>query len=349
MIPITIQNHTLKQGGAVFIIAEAGVNHNGEISLAKELILAAKESGADCVKFQTFKSKNLVTKSAVKAQYQVDNMGSNESQREMLEKLELKQEQFLELIEFSRKNKILFLTTPYGIEDLAELQSWNVSAVKIASAMSVEPRFVKAAAELNVPLFLSLGMATLEEIEPTWAVLTPEMRARTILLHCTTNYPANPHQSNLRVLETLKNKFGTLVGYSDHTPGFETSLMAVAMGAVVLEKHLTLDKKMSGPDHAASHDPLEFKAYVETVRSAEKSLGTGEKIPADEELQNIERMRRSLVAVRDLNQGEIIREEDLTVKRPATGIAPRDWDRVVGMTLKKNLLADTVMTWDLFE
>lgn len=341
-------NAMLNDLSTTFLIAEAGVNHNGRLDLAKELVDAAKEAGADAVKFQTFQAEKLVTRTAAKANYQIANMGTTESQLEMLKKFELAPESFRELADYSRGRGLHFLSTPYGLDDLEVLRALDVFAVKIASAMVVEPEFLIAAAGLNKPLLLATGMATLDEVARSLDRLAAAApRAEYVLMQCTTEYPADPTSANLRAMRTMADAFHCRVGYSDHTPGVMTSTMAVALGACVLERHLTLDKAMPGPDHAASSDPQEFRLYVKAVRDAEAAMGDGVKRPSRAEARNIERMRRSLVAARDIGAGKMIHREDLTFKRPASGIAPCDLDRVIGCRAAIDIAEDSTLVWDM--
>jgi N-acetylneuraminate synthase/N,N'-diacetyllegionaminate synthase len=341
-------NDMIHRASPALIIAEAGVNHNGRLDLAKKLVDAAKEAGAGAVKFQTFQAEKLVTRTAVKANYQVANMGTSESQLEMLKKLELPPESYRELSDYCRSCDIRFLATPYGFDDLEVLRSLDVFAVKIASAMVVEPDFLIAAARLNKTLLLATGMATLSEVARSVELLTnavPEVEY--ILLQCTTDYPADPRIANLRAMQTMANAFHCRVGYSDHTPGVMTGVMAVALGACVVERHLTLDKTLPGPDHAASSDPAEFAQYVRAIREAEAALGDGIKRPGLDEMRNTERMRRSLVADRAIKAGERIQRGDLTFKRPATGIAPGDMERVIGCRAATDIAEDATLQWNM--
>ncbi|MEM6885663.1 MAG: N-acetylneuraminate synthase family protein, partial [Verrucomicrobiota bacterium] len=307
---------------------------------------AAKYAGADAVKFQTFKAEKLVTLAAEKAVYQTENTGHAGSQMDMLKALELADEAFVELKKYCESQEIGFLSTPYGDQDVDLLEGVGVDAYKIASALSVEPEFVKYCCSKGKPVILATGMASLEELRCTMEMLTDEERSRVILLQCTTNYPACSASANLKAIQTLKNEFGCLSGYSDHTVDELTAVMSIAMGACMLERHLTLDKGMEGPDHKASSDPAELKGYIEQVRLAESALGTGEKEPCEEERQNMERMRRSVVMARSLSKGQTISREDLTVKRPATGILPREIHEVVGCRAVIDLNTDETLTWD---
>ncbi len=344
---------TLKVGGQqvgaghpCYVIAEAGVNHNGSLELAKELVLAARAAGADAVKFQTFKAENLVTLQAEKANYQKVNLGRGGTQMEMLQALELADDAFVELKAFCESHHIGFLSTPYGETDIDLLDRIGVDAFKIASALSVEPRFVKYCCSKGKPVILATGMATMEELRATMAVLSSEETSRVALLQCTTNYPAHIESANLKVIATLEAEFGCVSGYSDHTPGELTALMAVALGAAVIERHLTLDKQMEGPDHQASSDPEELKRYIGQIRQAQSALGSGEKIPSEEELENVERMRRGIVMAAAVKAGEQIESSHLCCKRPAKGIQPREWDQVVGRRAACDLAADEILTWE---
>jgi sialic acid synthase SpsE len=346
---VKIGNFNIGPGCPVFIIAEAGVNHDGCLEKAKRLVEAAKAAGAQAVKFQTFSAKDLVTASAPKADYQIENTGAAESQLRMLEKLELGEKEFQELAAYCREQEILFLSTPYGARDIQLLGQWNVSALKVASALAVEPRFLKEAAALGVPLIVSTGMMTMAEVADAAKTLQRVAPGRFVLLQCVTNYPATVASSNLRAMLAMAEAFCCPVGFSDHTETFVAGSLAAGLGACVLERHLTLDRSAEGPDHRASSNPEEFAEYVRVIREAESALGDGVKRPAPEEMRNLAKMRRSVVAVRDLEAGKVLCEEDFAFKRPAGGIPPADWENLAGCRLRQAVARDEALQWSMLE
>ena len=315
--------------GRTLIIAEAGVNHNGSLEMAKRLVDKAKECGADIVKFQTAKLDSLVSKSAQMADYQKKNIGVEESQKEMLSKLLLSFDEFLELADYCKSVGITFLSTPFDIESihfLDDLQDiWKIPSGEITNY----PYLVEIARTVK-KVILSTGMAEMDEIGAAIKVLEENGTKDITILHCTTEYPASIEDVNLRVMETLKTAFGYPVGYSDHTQGIEVDLAAVAMGATVIEKHFTLDRTLPGPDHKASLEPSELKAMVDGIRKIEKALGTGEKKPSAIEIENRKVVRKSIIAARYINKGDVFSEENLTTKRPGTGINPMRWNDIIG-------------------
>ncbi|QGP92818.1 N,N'-diacetyllegionaminic acid synthase [Neomoorella glycerini] len=332
----------------VFIIAEAGVNHNGDLQLAKKLVDAAVQSGADAVKFQTFKAEDVVTPGAERAQYQKDNMPEkDESQLEMIKRLELSYAQFRELYAYCRHKGIIFLSSPFDQESIDFLAALGVPYFKIPSGEITNYPFLRRIAGKKRPVILSTGMATLGEVEGALRVLREAGATDITLLHCTTNYPALPEEVNLRAMLTMRQAFALPVGYSDHTIGIAIPIAAVALGAEVIEKHLTLDRTFPGPDHRASLEPGEFKEMVAAIRQVEKSLGDGIKRPAPGELAVMPAARRSLVAARDIAAGEIITESCLTAKRPGTGIPPNFWDVVVGRQARRDIAAGSILSWDM--
>lgn len=315
------------------IIAEAGVNHNGDMTIARALVDAAAASGVDYVKFQTFKASNLVSKSAQKAEYQKKNIADGDnSQFNMLKKLELSPENHFELIEHCKKQRVAFFSTAFDLDSVDFLASLNMPLWKVPSGEITNFPYLRAIGRTKKPVILSTGMANLEEIEQAIGVLTRfgTPRNAVTLLHCTTEYPAPKDEINLSAMQTMRNKFSLPVGYSDHTQGLEIPVAAVALGAVVIEKHFTLDRSMVGPDHAASLEPHELKQMVDQIRNVEMALGNGIKEPAKSEIPNITIARKSIVASRPIKQGETLSEDNLTVKRPAGGISPMEWERVVG-------------------
>lgn len=314
----------------VFIIAEAGVNHNGELELAKRLAQEAKKAGADCVKFQTFRAEALVTADGEKAEYQKEQTGCGESQLEMLKKLELTQEEFLELREYCEELGIAFLSTAFDQESQRFLESLDPFCYKIPSGEITNYPYLAAVAETGRDVILSTGMCELSEVEEAVAVLKEHGAGALTLLHCTTEYPAPLQDVNLRAMTTLAEHFGTAVGYSDHTEGIEVAVAAVAMGASVIEKHFTLDRTMEGPDHRASLEPEELAEMVRAIRKVEIALGSSRKQVTEKERANRKAARKSIVAARDIQAGERFTEENLTVKRPGDGISPMKWNEILG-------------------
>lgn len=316
----------------IIVIAEAGVNHNGSLSLAKQLIDAAAAAEVDYVKFQTFKTENLVTLNAEKAEYQQRNTGETESQFSMLKKLELSKKDHEELIDYCRIRNVKFFSTAFDLESLDYLHSLNLGLWKIPSGELTNYPYLKKIAGFGEPVILSTGMSELEEVREALQVLLSNglKREHITLLHCTTEYPTPWTDVNLRAMQTLQDTFGVNVGYSDHTEGIEVPIAAAALGAKVIEKHFTVDRNLPGPDHKASLEPAELKAMVTAVRHIEESLGDGRKIIAESERKNRDIARKSIIAARDIAQGEVLRETDLIVMRPGTGISPMRWNEVIG-------------------
>lgn len=326
-----------------FIIAEAGVNHNGSFELAKQLVDKAVWAGADCIKFQTFNSKNLVSKNAQKAEYQKKTTDSSESQLDMLKKLELSKEEFIELRDYCNQKGIMFLSTPFDLESIDFLASIGVKTWKVPSGEITNYPFLRAIGKRKESVIMSTGMCTLDEVRDAIEVLKTFETSDITLLHCTTEYPAPYDSVNLNAMLTLQNKFGFNVGYSDHTNGIEIPVAAVAMGATVIEKHFTLDKNMEGPDHKASLEPDELKQMVQSIRNVEAALGDGTKQPSDVEKKNIAIARKSIVAGCDIKKGEMFTEENLTAKRPGNGITPMNWAEVLGKIAKRDFSEDELI------
>ena len=324
------------------IIAEAGVNHNGSLDLAKRLVDRAKECGADIVKFQTAKLGSLVTKFAPMAAYQKENTGIEESQKNMLSRLLLSFEDFLGLSEYCRNVGIKFLSTPFDIDSIHFLNSLQ-DIWKIPSGEITNYPYLVEIAKTGKDIILSTGMSTLDEVDAALGVLKVNGAGKITLLHCTTDYPASPEDVNLRAMLTMKEHCGCPVGYSDHTQGIEVSVAAVALGAEVIEKHFTLDKTMEGPDHKASLEPNELRAMVKAVRNIERALGNGLKVPSESEKMNIEVARKSIIAARDIRKGEIFTEENLTTKRPGTGICPMMWNEILGTEARRDFMEDELI------
>lgn len=330
----------------VFIIAEAGVNHNGSLDLALRLADAAKASGADAVKFQTFRADLIATRSAHKAPYQERTTAHAESQFEMLQRLELDALAHKRLIEHCRQIGIQFLSSPFDAQSADLLATMNVSLYKVPSGEITNLPFLKHLARKGRPLILSTGMSTLGEVEEAVNVLKAAGASKLTLLHCVTEYPAPYAEVNLRAMHTLKSAFGLPVGYSDHTPGIDIAIAAVALGAEVIEKHLTLDRSLPGPDHAASLEPSELQQMVVAIRHVEAALGTGIKAPAPCELPNLLVARKSVVAARLLPAGHQLRIGDLDIKRPGNGLAPKLLPELIGRTLRAGLAKDEIISWD---
>lgn len=330
----------------VFIIAEAGVNHNGSLDLALRLADAAKASGADAVKFQTFRADLIATRSAHKAPYQERTTAHAESQFEMLQRLELDALAHNRLIEHCRQIGIQFLSSPFDAQSADLLATMDVSLYKVPSGEITNLPFLKHLARKGRPLILSTGMSTLGEVEEAVNVLQAAGASKLTLLHCVTEYPAPYAEVNLRAMHTLKSAFGLPVGYSDHTPGIDIAIAAVALGAEVIEKHLTLDRSLLGPDHAASLEPSELQQMVVAIRHVEAALGTGIKAPAPCELPNLSVARKSVVAARLLPAGHQLRIGDLDIKRPGNGLAPKLLPELIGRTLRAGLAKDEIISWD---
>lgn len=328
---------------SVIIIAEAGVNHNGDINLAKKLIDAAKESGANIIKFQTFNPESIVSKFAQKAEYQKKNTGNNDTQLTMLKKLALSQKAFIELKSYCDNVGIEFLSTPFDLKSIDYLDSIGCRLWKIPSGEVTNYPYLVKIAKTGYPIIMSTGMCNLEEIEAAIKVLKDNGCGEISLLHCTTEYPAPLVDVNLKAMDTLREKFGYEVGYSDHTKGIEIPIAAVAMGATIIEKHFTLDKNMEGPDHKASLEPQELKAMVDAIRNIEKAIGNGIKVPSESEIKNIAIARKSIVAKRNINVGEKLTEENITTKRPGNGISPMRWNEILGTVAKRDFSEDELI------
>lgn len=325
------------------IIAEAGVNHNGNIEIAKKLIQEAKKAGADIVKFQTAKLDALVSRQAEMADYQKDNMGVEKTQKEMLDSLLLSYEAFEDLSQYCEEIGIEFLSTPFDIESIHFLDKLGCSIWKIPSGEITNYPYLVEIAKTHKPIILSTGMSTLEEVRACYKLLEENGAGEIILLHCTTMYPTEFADVNLYAMNALQNEFGGKVGYSDHSRGVEVPIAAVAMGACVIEKHFTLDKNMEGPDHKASIEPDELKQMVEMIRNVEKALGDGVKKPVKAEMSNIKVARKSIVAARDIKMGEILTEENITTKRPGNGVNPMRWQEVLGSRAMKDFKEDELI------
>ena len=346
---VKIADRLIGKGRPCFIIGEAGVNHNGDVNLAKKLIDAAKEAGADAIKFQTFKAEELVTRGAVKAQYQKETTSSQESQYDMIKKLELTGRDFEGLFDYAQKKGIVFLSSPFDKTSVDLLDELGVPAFKIPSGEITNFPLLKHIARKRKPIILSTGMSTLGEVEEALEVIRKEGAEEIILLHCVSSYPANIEDMNLKAIETLKYAFKLPVGLSDHSIGITIPIAAVALGACVIEKHFTLNKDLPGPDHRASLEPDELKQMIKAIRDVGKAMGSGIKIPTAEEEENKKVARRSLVANVDIPKGAVITEEMLDFKRPGLGIEAKYLGRIVGAIARASFRKDAMITWDKIE
>ncbi|MCW8310906.1 N-acetylneuraminate synthase [Sphingobacterium sp. InxBP1] len=327
------------------IIAEAGVNHNGDINNALKLIDVAVEAGVDYVKFQTFKAEKLVSKEAKKADYQMNNTADgNDSQFDMLKKLELSHASHSQLINYCKTKKVNFFSTAFDLESLEYLKEIGLELVKIPSGEITNLPYLRKAAQLFSKVILSTGMSTMEDIAAAVNVFRKEGVSDITILHCNTEYPTPMEDVNLKAMLAIKEQFQTSVGYSDHTLGIEVPIAAVALGATVIEKHFTLDKTMSGPDHAASLEPLELRTMVKAIRNIEVAMkGDGVKRPSPSELKNIAVARKSIVAARSIKKDELLSADNLTVKRPGNGISPMCWDEVIGKPAIRDFEVDELI------
>lgn len=346
---IKINSTTIGENSPVFIIAEAGVNHNGDFSIARKLVEQAKISGADCIKFQTFQAERVVTKNAPKAKYQLGTTDRAESQLKMLKKLELSKQHHIELKKIAEQLGLVFLSTPYNFEDVGLLEELKVSAYKIASGQIVEHAFLKKIAQTGKPIFLSTGMATMDEIQEALDTISAVGSDQVILLQCTTNYPSRVQDANVKVIPMFKKKFDCLSGYSDHTTGNEAICAAVALGATVIEKHFTIDKNFEGPDHSSSMTPDEFKVLVKNIRQVEQALGNGIKKPTQTENENKTGMRRSIVATSKIKKGDAINQNNISFKRPATGLSPKIYDELIGKKALIDIEQDTLIQKEMIQ
>ena len=343
---ITIGNKLIGSNRPVFVIAEAGVNHNGDIDLAKELISEAKNAGADCIKFQSFKADRVVLDNAPKAQYQKKTTNPAESQLKMLKKLELSEEAHKILFDYCQEIDIMFLSTPYNKKDADLLHQLNVQAYKLSSLHIAEPAFVEYVASKEKPILMSTGMATLSEVDEAVRVVRSICKDdQFVLLQCTTNYPSLPEHANIKSMNTMKQAFNLHVGYSDHTQSFTACIVAVALGAKVIEKHFTLDKNLDGPDHSSSESPETFKQLVNIIREAEKTLGSGRKEPVSIELQNAKGIRRSIVAAKNLCKGDVLTKSCVEFKRPANGISPSFLNQILGQRVRNDINENSYIKW----
>ena len=331
---------------AVYIIAEAGVNHNGSLENAKKLVDMAQESGADAVKFQTFKAEESTGITAEKAEYQKKNDPTQETQLDMIRKLELPFSDFAIIKDYCQEKGIDFISTPDGQASLECLVDLDVPLIKVGSTEVTNLYFLEKIAETMKPVILSTGMSTLGEIEKALDVMWKTGNNNIQLMHCTTDYPTKIDDVNLRAMVSLRDAFQISVGYSDHTLGCEAAISAVVLGASSIEKHITLDRDMEGPDHKASMPPSEFRNYVQSIRNTERLLGDGRKRPTQNEIEIMKQVRRSILTNEALDKGTVLTKDMFCYKRPGTGIAPEYADLLVGRTLKRNLSKEEIITWD---
>jgi N,N'-diacetyllegionaminate synthase len=332
---------------AVTIIAEAGVNHNGDIRLAHGLVDAAADAGADLVKFQTFSAARLVTAAARKADYQLATTDRAESQQEMIRRLELTPQMHEELIAHCERRGIRFFSSAFDLESIDLLARLGLDRFKIPSGEITNLPYLRHVGRQRLPVILSTGMATLAEVEAAMDVLVTSgvQRESITVLHCNTEYPTPMTDVNLRAMQSMQRALGVPVGYSDHTAGIEVAVAAVALGATVIEKHLTLDRTLPGPDHRASLEPAQFGAMVAAIRNIERALGDDLKQPSPSEQKNIAVARKSIVAARPIRKGEVLTEAHLAAKRPGTGLSPMLWDELIGRTASRDFAADEPLEW----
>lgn len=356
---IRIGKKSVGEGRPVFIIAEAGVNHNGKFSFAKRLINAAAAAAADAVKFQTFSPDELVTKSAAKSAYQARNEleGENppraapfreggkgkESQYTMLKRLALPRKYYAELKRRAEKRGLVFLSTPFSLDDAKFLRALGVKAIKVGSSDANNYPYLRRVAVWGLPIILSTGMTGLAEVREAVRTIKKARNKKLILLHCTTNYPTPFSEANLFAIKTLQKEFGVPIGFSDHTAGNEAAIASVALGACVIEKHITLDKTLPGPDHRASMEPEEFCDFVRRIRNTEAALGSGKKVPSASEKEIAKAARKSVVTVRYIKKGGRFTEKNLGIKRPGTGFAPKYRDMIIGRRAAEDIAADVVL------
>lgn len=341
---IRIGNRLISEESKTFIIAEAGVNHNGDILIAKEMIDVAAEIGVDAVKFQSFKTDKLILKNIEKAPYQKITTNSHETQYDMLKRLEIGADQIQELIEYCKKKNIIFMSTPFEKDSLDVLDKLDVCAFKIAATDLTNIQFLRQVAQKDKPIILSAGMCYLEEVKKALEAIYP-INKDVLILQCTANYPIKNCEANLKVIDTLKSEFDILVGYSDHSEGVGASPFAVARGAKVVEKHFTLSKSMIGPDHKASVEPKELEQLVSDIRRVEAYLGDGIKIPSCSEQMTRKSLQKCLVATKQIYKGEIFCDENIVAKRTnGNGISALYYDDVVGREAKKDFLEDDIIS-----
>jgi N-acetylneuraminate synthase len=346
---IQIGNQLIGPGQPVFVIAEAGVNHNGDLKLARALIDVAVEAGADAVKFQTFQADRLVTHEAPKAEYQRRTTGDSESQFEMLRHLELSADAHRELQSYCYERGVIFLSTPFDEEAVDLLDELGVPAFKISSGDLTNSPLLEHVASKGKPVILSTGMSELSELIEAVSVLNTAGCENPVLLHCVSNYPADPTEVNLRAMQTMRSAFDLPVGFSDHTEGIDVALAAAALGACVIEKHFTLDRTLPGPDHRASLEPAELRELVRSIRRVETALGSGRKVPTASEIETAKVARRSLVAARDIPAGATLERDMVVMRRPGTGLSPAMLTTVLGRRVKQEISTGKILEENMFE
>lgn len=349
--PLKIGKTVIDESSPCYIIAEAGVNHNGDLDTALKLVRMARKIGADCVKFQTFKAGSVITKNAPKANYQLEVTDKQESQFEMLQKLELSWDEYRLIVAECNKEGITFLSTPYNEEDADFLIELNVPAFKIASGQIVEFAFLEHVARYKKPMILSTGMATLAEIYEAVSVIRSAGNDQLVVLQCTTNYPSLSEDANILAMNSMRDALNVWQGYSDHIEENYACYAAVTLGARIIEKHFTLDRNMPGPDHKASLNPTQFQELIQGIRKIETVLGSPVKTPSSREVENMEGMRRSIVLKQSLKKGEVITKENMVFKRPATGLSPKRKNELIGKRVTVNVpcdipLKESMILWD---
>ena len=345
---VGVADRWIGEGEPTFIVAEAGVNHNGDINLAKRLIDVAVEAGVDAVKFQTFKAEKVVSEKAPKAEYQKETTSASESQLDMLRRLELSPEAHRELQAYCEERSVLFISTPFDEESVDLLDELGVPVFKIGSGEITNWPFLEYIARKGEPIILSTGMSYLSEVDEAVRVIRDAGNDQIVLLHCVSNYPANPADANLHAIQTMAAAFQVPVGFSDHTPGIEVALAAVALGATVIEKHFTLDRSLPGPDHRASLEPEELKALVRGIRTVESALGDGQKRPTANEADTTVVARRSLVAACDIPAGTVLTERHIAIRRPGTGLPPSMRPFLVGLSARMDIPAGMLLRPEMF-
>lgn len=342
---IHIGNRIIGEKKPVFVIAEAGVNHNGNFDTACQLIKEAAAAGADCIKFQTFQAERIVSPTSPKPSYQIRNTGIEESQYKMLKRLEMPQAWYKPLKQLCEKENIIFLSTPYDVEDIYFLESLDVLAYKIPSALAVEPDYIKYIAQIGKPIFLSTGMCTSAEVIEAVQWIRNTGNNEIIVFQCTTNYPSKPKDCNLLTIPAISSSLSVHIGYSDHTEGILAATTAVALGACVIERHFTLDKNLPGPDHLCSSEPKELRSLIIELQKVQEMLGCAQKQPCETELENRETMRRSIVAACDIPTGTVLRREHIAYKRPASGLSPRHIQDILGRRITRFLQKNEIICY----
>lgn len=344
---IKVGDKMVGEDNPIFLIAEAGVNHNGSLSIARSLVDIAADSGVDAIKFQTYKTEKLILRSTEKASYQQSNVKKEESFYEMLKKYELTEGDFKILKEYCDEKGLLFLSTPFDSSSVELLENLNVPAYKIGSGDMNNFPLIKVVCSKGKSILLSTGMATLEEVRESVQFIKNNSVEEIVIFQCTTSYPTKLEDVNLNVIDLYKNEFpNEIIGFSDHSQGITASLGAVAKGAKVIEKHFTLDKEMEGPDHKASLDPTELRKWVNEIRNLEKALGSNKKTLLKSEVELSKIARKSIVSIKDLKKGEILSEDNIGIKRPGTGISPKEFEKIIGRSINKDILKDSVIFWE---